>query len=77
MEIEENYDYINPSHYKSYNKEVIDMMVDIWGKENVAMYCTITAYKYRMRLGKKPDQPIEQELKKEQWYLNKAQELRQ
>jgi hypothetical protein len=73
----ENYDYINPSHYKSYNKEVIDMMVDIWGKENVAMYCEITAYKYRMRMGLKPDQPIDRDIEKEKWYLNKAQELRQ
>jgi hypothetical protein len=30
-----------------------------------------------MRMGTKPDNSIEQDLKKEQWYLNKAKELRQ
>ena len=71
-----NYDYINPSHYKGFSKEVIDMMVDIWGKENVATHCEITAFKYKMRLGTKPDQPIERDLEKANWYLNKAKELK-
>ena len=53
------------------------MMVSIWGKEKVADWCEITAFKYRMRMGTKPDNSIEQDLKKEQWYLNKAKELRQ
>lgn len=52
------------------------MMVAIWGKERVADWCEITAFKYRMRMGTKPDNSIEQDLKKEQWYLNKAKELR-
>lgn len=51
-------------------------MVAIWGKEKVADWCEITAFKYRMRMGTKPDNSIEQDLKKEQWYLNKAKELR-
>ena len=76
MEIKENYDYVNPSHYKGFSKEVIDMMVDIWGKETVAIHCEITAFKYRMRSGTKPDQPIERDLKKAIWYLNKAKELK-
>ena len=29
----ENYDYINPNHYKKGNKEVYEMMIDIWGKD--------------------------------------------
>ena len=73
---EENYDYINPNHYKGFSKETIDMMVDIWGKEAVATHCEITAFKYRMRLGIKPDQPIERDLEKANWYLNKAKELK-
>ena len=36
----------------------------------------MTALKYRMRMGTKPDNSIEQDLAKERWYLNKAQELR-
>lgn len=51
-------------------------MVSIWGKEKVADWCEITAFKYRMRMGTKPNNSIEQDLKKEQWYLNKAKELR-
>lgn len=51
-------------------------MVAIWGKEKVADWCEITAFKYRMRMGTKPDNSIEQDLKKEQWYLKKAKELR-
>lgn len=70
------YDYINPNHYKQGDKEVIEMMVDIWGAENVAKYCSMNAFKYRMRMGLKPNQSIEQELDKAKWYENKAKELR-
>ena len=70
------YDHINPSHYKQSGKEVIDMMVDIWGREAVAIHCEITAFKYRMRLGLKPEQPIERDLEKAKWYENKAKELK-
>ena len=74
--VNKTYDYINPSHYKGFSKEVIDMMVDVWGKENVATHCEITSFKYRMRLGTKPDQPIERDLEKANWYINKAKELK-
>lgn len=67
----------HPAHYNTYGQETIAMMVSIWGKERVADWCEITAFKYRMRMGTKPDNSIEQDLKKEQWYLNKAKELRQ
>ena len=66
----------HPSHYNYYSCETIDMMVAIWGKEKVADWCEITAFKYRMRMGTKPDNSVQQDLKKEQWYLNKAKELR-
>lgn len=36
----------------------------------------MTAFKYRMRLGTKPDNPMDQDLVKERWYLAKAKELR-
>lgn len=63
----------HPSHYNSYPIEVIDMMLSIWGKENTINFCLMNAFKYRMRLGLKDS--IEQDLAKEQWYLNKANEL--
>jgi hypothetical protein len=73
-----NYEHVeHPSHYNHYSSETIAMMVAVWGKEKVADWCEITAFKYRMRMGTKPNNSIEQDLKKEQWYLNKAKELRQ
>jgi len=65
---------INPSHYKQYPVEVIDMMRRIWGDEATSMYCIMTAFKYRMRLGLKDE--VNQEIAKERWYLDKASELK-
>lgn len=74
---ETEYEMVNhPSHYNQYDIEVIDMIIKIWGPEAAALWCDITAFKYRMRMGTKPDNSIEQDIKKEQWYLNKAKEIR-
>jgi len=70
------YNYVDPPHYTVGSIEVIDMMVRIWGEQRVADYCEINAFKYRMRIGKKPHQTLEQELKKAKWYEAKAEELR-
>lgn len=64
----------HPIHYNQYSIEVIDMMISIWGRDETALFCEMNAFKYRMRLGHKDD--IQQDLKKEQWYLNKAKEIR-
>ena len=64
----------HPKHYTQFPIEVIDMMVKIWGKTVVAQYCVINAFKYRMRVGVK-DTPIDEDLAKEKWYLDKAMEL--
>lgn len=71
------YDHINPQHYKNYSMEVIDMFERIYGTETTAAYCEMNALKYRMRMGMKPDQPVERDMDKEKWYLNKATELRE
>jgi hypothetical protein len=71
------YDYINPLHYRNYSFETIEMMIAIYGEAITAQYCEMTAFKYRMRMGTKPGNSIEQDLAKEKWYLNKAKELRQ
>lgn len=76
MEDKVQYDMINPNHYKKWSVEVIEMMERIWGVQKTIDYCEMTAFKYKMRAGDKPGQPLEQELNKAQWYLNKAQELR-
>lgn len=71
------YEMVNsPKHYNNYSVEVIDMMVSIWGVEKTISFCEMNAFKYRMRVGTKPDNSIEQDLKKEKWYLDKANELR-
>ena len=72
-----DYEMVNhPSHYNNYDIEVIDMIERIWGIDAVIQWCEITAFKYRMRVGTKPGNSIEQDLNKEQWYLNKAKEYR-
>lgn len=64
----------HPKHYNQYPVEVIDMMINIWGKEATRTFCLLNAFKYRMRVGHKDD--IQADLAKEQWYLDKAEELR-
>lgn len=72
----ENYDFINPTHYKKGNKEVWEMMVDIWGIDAFIAHCEMNAFKYRMRAGDKPNQPIDRDIDKAHWYEGKAAELR-
>ena len=71
-----SYDHINPNHYKNSTKEVWEMMVDIWGEEKYIAFCEMNAFKYRMRLGLKPEQPIERDLDKAKWYESKANEIK-
>ena len=70
------YDYINPSHYKTGQFETIEMMIAIWGVEACISFCEMSAFKYRQRMGLKPEQPIERDLSKAKWYEAKALELR-
>lgn len=76
LEKETPYEWVsNPKHYNNYDVEVIDMIEKIWGTYLAAVWCQITAFKYRMRMGTKPDNDFSQDLKKEVWYLNKYHEL--
>lgn len=52
------------------------MMIDVFGKDNYRVFCEMNAFKYRMRLGHKPDQDIKREYDKIKWYENKLQELK-
>ena len=65
----------NAKHYKQGRYEVIEMMEKIWGIDATISYCQMTAFKYRMRLGHKEGQPLEQDMKKTGWYELKAEEL--
>lgn len=67
-------DLVNhPAHYNQYPFEVIDMMIKIFGKKATFYFCLLNAFKYRMRAGNKDN--VQQDLAKEQWYLDKAKEL--
>lgn len=59
MENNNFYEHVNhPQHYNNYDKEVIDMMLDIWGPKETAIFCKLNAFKYRMRMGTKPDNDL-------------------
>ena len=71
------YEEVNhPQHYNNYDVEVIDMMERTFGAYDAYAFCKLNAFKYRMRAGTKPGQSADKDLKKEQWYLNKAEELK-
>jgi hypothetical protein len=71
------YEYVNhPKHYNNYDVEVIDMMERVFGTYETYAFCKLNAFKYRMRAGTKPNIDVKQDLDKEQWYLNKAKELK-
>ena len=58
----------HPKHYNTYPIETIIMMEKLFGQEQTKTFCLLSAFKYRMRLGKKDD--FKQDLKKEKWYLD-------
>lgn len=55
-----------------YSIEAVDIARRAFGDERVA---EIIAFFYRMRVGTKPENPVEQELKKEKWWLDKREEI--
>ena len=71
------YDYINPNHYKDTgtDKETFEIMIDIFGKEAFINFCRLNAFKYRMRIGKKPGENTEREINKILWYERKIEDL--
>lgn len=70
------YEHVDhPAHYNNYDIEVIEMMRRIWGDESTMLWCEMTAFKYRMRMGTKLGNTIKQDLDKEKWYLKKKKEL--
>lgn len=74
---EEKYEYVNhPKHYNNYDVEVIEMMERIYGKDAVMLWCEMTAFKYRMRAGTKPNVSWEVDIEKETWCLDKKKELK-
>lgn len=62
-------------YYRAFPIETIELMERVWGATATKQWCEMTAFKYRMRVGFKPSAPIEVDLKKEKWYLEKAKEI--
>jgi hypothetical protein len=77
-EEKKKYDFINPQHYvQEDGRQTWEHMVDKWGLETTAMWCELTAYKYKDRIGRKPGEDVEREQNKIKWYEDKAAELRE
>lgn len=73
---DDSYDYINPQHYvQDDGRQTWEHMVDEFGLVETAIFCKLNAYKYRDRMGKKPNESTEREMKKVKWYEDKAAEL--
>ena len=63
----------HPSHYNvPGRKECIEEMIDIFGVDEVRIFCKLNMYKYLYRHGMKNG---EEDLKKAEWYENKYKEL--
>lgn len=66
----------NVNHPKHYNipgrKECIEEMIDIFGVQDVMVFCKLNAYKYNYRYELKNGQ---EDLDKAAWYMNKLMEL--
>ena len=72
----ESYNFVDhPQHYNEGGVEVIEMMLRIWGKEAVKNFCELNAFKYRMRMGSKPNQSLTKELSKAKWYEDYAKNI--
>ena len=72
----DDYDYVNPQHYvQDDGRQTWEHMVDDFGAYETAVFCKLNAYKYQDRIGKKPNEDVEREQKKIDWYEAKAAEL--
>lgn len=66
----------HPSHYNQYNIETEEMMIKIFGKDDLAKFYLLSAFKYRMRLGYKSKEKLEEDFNKEQYCLKRYRELK-
>ena len=58
------------SYYTFCDTECLDMMSKLFGKKEVAIFCKLNAFKYRMRVGKKTTNinSIKEDLDKANYY---------
>ena len=74
-----SYEYVNsPPHYiQEDGRETWERMLDLWTLEEVALWCELTVFKYKDRIGKKPNETSDRDQGKIDWYIAKAMELRE
>lgn len=65
---------INKPNYYTNGVECIDVMIQQYGIDAVIQFCICNAFKYMFRCKQKHSSPLD-DLKKAQWYINKAIEL--
>lgn len=68
---QEEYNFVQPDHYKKGDKEVWEIMIDMFGQEKFDSFCLLNAFKYISRAGDKPGDDFKQDINKAIWYLNK------
>jgi hypothetical protein len=74
MQKENRYNKLGDANY--YDEERLNSIVLyelVYGTLAVMYFCEINVLKYRLRIGKKMGQPMEQELLKAEWYERAAQ----
>lgn len=62
----------HPGHYQTGQFECIDVMVEVFGIEDVMNFCICNAFKYLYRTRRKNGV---EDVRKAAWYLNKYLEL--
>lgn len=67
---EEQYDYIKPQHYKLFNdnNDALVVIKGTLGIEGYKAFLIGNILKYQLRLGKKPNEPIDKDQKKISYY---------
>lgn len=63
----------HPQHYNSGGIECIDAMEAAFGKEEVASFCKLNAFKYIWRSNHKGK--CAEDMQKAEWYIRKYNEL--
>lgn len=66
----------HPDYYLKDGKECIDVMEEKYGTYAVLCFCNCNAMKYRWRAGIKSKETEDTDIRKAEWYENKAKELR-
>jgi hypothetical protein len=74
--VSQEYDHVNPDHYKTNDKQVWEYMIEIYGLDKFIAFCELNVFKYSMRVGRKPGSTVDDDLGKIRWYAEKIKELR-